>query len=220
MNPEFSPVLPDGSPDLENISKLDIPLINKFLEEIVVSGKSKMPSFDFKTGLRCEEYQNVQLQDGEVLIIEGTHALNPKLIQSEKLLRNLFKIYISTDSHFIANDRVAISGKNLRMMRRLIRDSLKRGESFGGFVEKWPKVLLGEEVFIEPFKTCADFLIDSVHFYEPMLYARYLKGMFEEEIQSSQVGLKELNEVFRRLVNIEQFDTTIIPASSMLWEVF
>lgn len=220
LNPEFSPVLPDGSPDLENFSKLDISLINKFLEEMIVSGKSKMPNFNFKTGRRGDEFTNIELPNEGILIVEGTHALNPKLIKLENLIQGLFKIYITTNSHFIVNDRIAISGKTLRMMRRLIRDSLKRGESFGGFVEKWPKVLKGEGVYIEPFKQHADFMIDSVHFYEPMLYATYLKEKFEKEIYNNQCILKELYEVSEVLTHLEQFETEIIPCSSMLWEVF
>ena len=219
LNPEDSPVLPDGSPDLENLLKLDLLEINKFVENIMTKGEATKPTFDFASGRRSSKTDLVTVKDNDVVIIEGIHALNPALIQNQNFLSRVFKVYVCTNSNFFLFDELVISDKTLRMMRRLLRDYLKRGEKIDSFLQKWPNVLVGEEKYIIPFKTQADVVIDSVHMYEPLVYAKYLKTMLESYMAESINPNLWLKKMLYALRQAEEVDKSVIPQDSMLWEV-
>ena len=72
------PRLPDGSKDYENITALDMDEIHRCLKEIVRTGETDLPEFDFVTESRKAETVHLSVPGG-VCIIEGIHALNPEL---------------------------------------------------------------------------------------------------------------------------------------------
>ena len=218
LNAEDSPVLADGSPDLENFTKLDVAYFNKFFNDIITRGWAMMPSFDFVLGARKNEETKVELTAGQIVIIEGTHALNPALVHNKEFLDRVFKVYVCTNSEFVDENNIVISNTSLRKMRRLLRDMLKRGETIDGFLKKWPRVIDGEQEFILPYKTEADFVVDTVHLYEPFLYARYLKPIIEEYI--ARHNTKEFDAILKGLTNLISLSKRVIPNNSMLWEVF
>lgn len=73
------PKNPDGSDDYESLQSLDLPILQRCLEELHRDGICQAPVFDFKIQ-QPNGVQTIDCRDG-VVIIEGLHALNPALTE-------------------------------------------------------------------------------------------------------------------------------------------
>ena len=87
----------DGTYDFEAVDALDLELIHKCLQELIAESESELPLFDFMTGRRKTEKNLIRLQKDDVIIVEGLHALNPRITETLPH-ENLLKIYISVSS--------------------------------------------------------------------------------------------------------------------------
>lgn len=209
-NREDTPRLPDGSYDFESINAIDLEYLNKFIDEILEKRQSKMPIFDFITGKRKEQLIDVNLKENTVVIFEGIHALNPMLINDHE--NDIYKIYICLNSNFFIGDDIIIPAKRLRQMRRLIRDYNFRGHSLSKTFELWSNVLRGEDMYIKPFKTTANYILDSTHMYEPLVYATYLSPLLKDMQE------KDAKELYSMLQKCGKLNKDIVPEGSLLNE--
>lgn len=208
---EKTPLLPNGKPDYENITALDIDCLNKFIDELYANKKAQMPVYNFITGLREEKGVNVEIDDNTIVVIEGIHALNPSLITKHQ--DSMFKVYICVDSNFNECDKLTIPAQKLRLMRRMIRDYYTRGRTIEKTLDTWQEVLDGENKFIKPFKTQADAIVDSTHMYEPLMYATHLFPLL-----SSATKCPEVVELMNMISDCEKLDSSLLPPSSLLHE--
>lgn len=179
--PRFS----DGSYDFENITTLDLPVLNRFVDDLLKFHKAKMPTFNFVTGKREEKWNSIEIDDHTILIIEGLHALNPRLIKSHK--KEIYKVYLNLNANYVKSGRIILPAKKIRLIRRITRDFYTRGYSVLETLANWKNVCEGEDRWVKPFKRTADYIIDSVHDYEILLYANYSKPILKEAILEKSV---------------------------------
>lgn len=206
-----TPKLKNGDYDFENVTALDLEYLNKFIADLYERGEAEMPKFNFVTGKREKEYTHIKLNDNTLVIIEGIHALNPIVFNS--YTENMYKIYICVNTNFVKEGKIVLPAKKLRLMRRLIRDVRTRGMSLAGTFDMWQNVLAGEDVYIKPYKNHADYLINSTHAYEPLMYAKHLLPALKKEEQTPAV----LN-LIEMLEECEKMDASMLPADSLLHE--
>ena len=180
-----TPKFPDGSYDFENINTLDLPLINKFIDTLLKTYKAKMPTFNFITGEREKEYVDVEIDDNTMIIMEGLHALNPKLIKNHE--SEIYKVYLSLNAFYTNNNELLLPSKQVRLLRRITRDFYTRGYSVLETLSSWKNVCEGEDIWVKPFRESANYVIDSVHDYEILLYAKYSKPIIKQLILASNV---------------------------------
>ena len=209
-NREKTPRLPNGKYDFENITAIDLDYFNEFINDLFTTNHAKMPIFDFVEGRRKPELVDVSIDENTYLIIEGLHALNPTLLNIPR--ENLYKIYICVQSNFILGDNLEIDYTNLRLMRRFNRDYYTRGRTLEGTLDSWDEVLIGEKLYIDPYKDEADYNIDSTLMYEPLLFANYLKPLLKKS------DLPKIKEVEKMLENCSILSKDIIPSNSLLNE--
>ena len=209
-NREDTPRLPDGSYDFESINAIDLVYLNKFVDDLLEKREAKMPIFDFLTGKRKPDLVDVKLSEHTVVIFEGIHALNPTLIQNHE--SDIYKIYICVNSNFFIGKQIIIPAKRLRQMRRLIRDHYFRGHSPSRTFELWANVVRGEDTYIKPFKTTANYILDSTHMYEPLLYANYLAPLLKDMEE------EEAKELYSMLKKCGKLKKDVIPKDSLLNE--
>ena len=209
-NREDTPKLPDGSYDFESINAIDLEYLNVFVEELLQKKQSKMPVFDFLTGRRKDDFVDVKLTENTVVIFEGIHALNPTLIKNHE--SDIYKIYLCVNADFTIGENIIIPAKKLRQMRRLIRDFNFRGYELTKTLEIWNNVLRGESLYIKPFKPTANYIVDSTHMYEPLIYANYLAPKLKE------IQLEEAQDLFEMLNKCGKLKSDIIPTDSLLNE--
>ena len=121
-----TPIDENGDYDYESIDALDLKLLNKNLEDLMTGVEVELPEYNFKTGEREWNGYKVKIPENGVLILEGIHGLNPKLI-CEDLRKSVFKIYISALTQLNIDNHNRISTTDSRKVRRIVRDSLSRG---------------------------------------------------------------------------------------------
>lgn len=207
---ETRPKLPNGDYDLENVTALDLDYINKFVDDMFEKGEALMPEYNFKTGKREEEYKHIKLNPNTIVIMEGIHALNP--IMFKKHNEAMYRIYICVNTNFELDDKMIMPAQKVRLMRRLIRDLTNRGSSLEKTFGMWKNVLAGEDIYIKPYKNTADYLINSTHAYEPLMYAYKLLPLLKKEDNEQAKPLVEMLE------KCEKLSPELLPKNSLLHE--
>lgn len=212
INLEDTPLLPDGTPDCENITAVDVEAFNKFFVDLLTKHKAKMPKFNFFTHKR-EKWEDVTINDGDVLIVEGIHALNPLLIRSHQFASSTYKIYAFTNSVFTLGDKIIMNAQDLRLMRRTFRDAYTRGREPIHTLNGWDKVCEGEKLYVAPYKINANSVIETTHPYEILVYANYLLDLLIPYRNNEKA--KKLINILKKLTPLAK---EIIPCKSLLWE--
>ncbi len=207
----------DGEYDFETIDALDLNLFNDHLERLINGEKVEIPRFDFKTGTKIfGENRFLQLEEDEILVIEGIHCLNNKL--TEKIPKeNKFKIYVSdlTVLNFDYYNR--ISASDTRLIRRIVRDYNFRGYSALATLQRWPSVARGERKNIFPFQEEADVMFNSSLVYELAVLARHAVPLLNE-IDNTHPEYSEAKRIVSLLEYFKEIDEYPIPNNSLLRE--
>lgn len=177
VNRVDTPLLPDGRYDFENFEAVDHRLLSDHLSRLINGEEVETPEYNFKTGQREYNGKRMRLTDKHVLLIEGIHALNPRLTALVDD-RYKFKIYISALTSISLDAHNWIPTRDNRLLRRIIRDYNKGAFSVQETIAQWPLVGKGEEQWIYPFQEDADMMFNSAmniefaflrHYVEPIL---------------------------------------------------
>ncbi|MBQ3047995.1 MAG: hypothetical protein IJD48_03160 [Clostridia bacterium] len=207
------PLREDGEPDIEGICALDVECVKTCLNDLLTKLKTKIPSYDFETNKRKQEWRDVKLNGDEIVIMEGIHALNPQIYNGLDLDK-IYKIYVHCNTDFVVENTVVLEARELRLLRRIVRDERTRHISLAETLEMWTHVNEGEEKNIRPFKEEADFFLNSTHFYEPHLYKSLLLNRFED-IDDEHSMIKKLLVKFKLFSFV---DERFVPENSLLRE--
>lgn len=160
------PRTPDGAPDYEAVEALHIDDIRTCLRTLSEGGEYLLPHFDFRTATRIPQAMPLRLAPGGYVIMEGLHALNPRLCEGVPDER-LAKLFVSVSTN-LTDDGGArlLSGRKIRFLRRLSRDAIYRNSDAANTYRLWQQVLRGEDLYLYPFRDRADAAIDTFHAYE------------------------------------------------------
>ena len=163
------PLEADGTPDLEHVEALDLPLLSSCLEGLLGGEEVEMPLFDFSVARRKPEGWKLRIAEDEPLIVEGIHGMNPRITAAlpEQLM---YGVYVSALSCINLDDHNRIRTTDVRLLRRIVRDVRMRNTSPRETIAMWPKVRAGEEKWIFPFQERADAMFNtSLHYELPIL---------------------------------------------------
>lgn len=208
---EKRPRLKDGTVDNESIDSIDVPYIESFTKELIETGKANMPIYNFIKRAREPQTVEIKADENTVIIFEGLHALNPKLFSDMSELS--YRIFLAPNVDFYLDNKLVLQAKNLRLMRRCIRDTYSRGTMPETTLSMWKFITDCEEIYIKPYKYTADYIINSTHNYEPLVYAKYLKPLLETTENNEMA-----NELIEILNACEKVNKKFIPDNSMIWE--
>jgi uridine kinase len=162
---EKTPQLPNGDYDFENVEAMNIPLFNQQMNALLAGEEVELPRFNFQTGKSEKSGRLLRLKQGNILILEGIHALNPMLTKDIPA-ENKFKIYASALTTILLDDHNYIPTTDNRLLRRIVRDHKYRGYSAAETIRRWPEVRAGEERWIFPFQEEADEMINTALLFE------------------------------------------------------
>ena len=218
LNPEDGPHFEDGTPDFESVDALDIPLINHCIDELLEKGRTMIPQFDFHNHCRAERWKEILCGDDDVIIMEGLHALNPRLTDLADT-SHIIRVYVSARSKFMDGEETLIEPKELRLMRRMVRDVAKRSTPPEQTIEMWDSVCNGERLYIDPFRDGADFKIDSCMDYEPCIFRTYLEPFMIQAVEMEEEKRQVLVELWNKLICFHEIrDASPVPEDSVIRE--
>ncbi len=176
INREDTPVDEFGNRDYENINCIDIKQFNKDINDLISGKRIEIPSYNFVTGMREYKGKFIKLKENEMMIIEGIHGLNDELTPSIRK-ENKFKIFISAMTQLNVDNHKFISTSDSRLLRRMVRDNLSRGNDAAATISAWPYVARGEERNIFPFQENADVMFNSATIYEIAVLKQYAEPL-------------------------------------------
>ena len=206
----------DGTPDFETVKSLDTEKIKECLSNITEKGECLLPRFSFVTGMREKEPVHLTLEKDEVVIVEGLHALNPVItdsLESEKLT----KLYVSVSSRIMNQNGVFLSKRDIRFIRRMVRDYLFRNSGVDYTFYLWNGVRKGEDRYLFPFKPLADIKIDSFHSYEMCVLKETALSLLSH-IEKDSPYFDRSKKLFEKLSRFVSIEKEKMPESSLLRE--
>ena len=198
------------------LEALDLARLNDDLKKLIDGQSVEIPRYDFITGTRQSHEQPLQLDDRSVLIMEGIHALNPRLTPAlEERLK--FKIYLSCFTSVAMDNITRIHTTDNRLLRRITRDYRTRGNNAYNTIARWPSVRRGEEKHIFPYQENADVMVNTSLFYE----LGVIRPIVEPILREIPDTVPEYGEAHRLLEFLDNFVPIApdeIPLDSVLRE--
>lgn len=216
LDREKSPKDQFGNYNFETIASLDVELLSKHLNQLLSGERISLPTYNFLTGRR--EYRGKKLQIGEkdVLVLEGIHGLNGDLT-SEIPQKLKYKIYVSALSQINLDEHNRIPSSDGRLLRRIVRDAMTRGNDACATISRWDSVRRGEEDNIFPYQEEADIMFNSAQIYELAVLKQYAEPLLfavPRDCPEYQEA-KRLLKFLEYFLNIKSED---IPNTSLLRE--
>ncbi len=168
-----------GDYDFETPQALDLEMINDHLKRLAAGEEVKIPYYDFKSGKRFPDRTPLQIHDHEVLLIDSLHGLYPQFSQeipgSQK-----FKLYLEPLLQMKMPDGQYIRWTDLRLIRRMLRDSVHRAYNPEQTLLHWHYVRSSEKRNILPYCSTADYIINTSMPFEVPIYRPKLLEQFKE----------------------------------------
>ena len=196
-----------GDYDFETPFALDMPLINKHLADLLEGKTIRRPTYNFKTGLREKETTPLKVGKNQILLIDSLHGLFGPM--TESVPHSLkFRIYIETLSQMKDVNGEWTRWTDIRLLRRMIRDSWHRSYDPVRTIGHWHYVRRSEMKHIVPFITETDFVINGAFSYELPIHKKYLFKYLKEamEVYRGDPGKKD---AFTRAQRVYQLLDTI-----------
>ena len=216
VNRTLTPRKPDGDYDFESIHSIDLPFFNESLSRMLAGEEVDVPTYNFKTGEREFNGKRLKLMPQMVLVIEGTHALNP-MLTSQVADSDKFRIYVSALTSIKLDYHNYISTSDNRLLRRLIRDAKYRGYSAQETIMRWPDVRRGEEKWIFPYQENADVMFNSSLFYELAVFKSQAEPMLRA-VPENCTEYSEAQRLLRFLDYIVPLQDKELPPTSLARE--
>ena len=213
---EKTPKDANGEYDYESIYALDLQLINDQFNALFRGEEVELPKYDFQTGKSKKSGKKLKMNDTNVLVVEGIHALNPELtaqIPNEQI----FRVYASALTTILLDNHNYIPTTDNRLLRRIIRDYKYRGVSAQETIHRWPSVRAGENKWIFPFQENADAMLNTAMLYELAV----IKTQAEPLLQQVPENCEEYAEAYRLLKFLKYFKGipyNNLPPTSLLRE--
>jgi len=200
--------------DVDSLDALDVSLFRDDLRRLMAGEEVTLPRFDFETGTR-KKGPTVRLGERQILLVEGIHGLNPKLIEGTRI-QDCYRVFVSALTQINLNIHNRISTTDTRLIRRIVRDARYRGYDASQTLSLWENVRRGEKNNIFPYQEQADAMFNSALIYELAV----LKPMAEPlllQVQEPRLRI-EAKRLLALLWWFDAYRTESIPGNSILRE--
>ena len=176
-----------------------------------------MPIFDFMTKRRSKQTRRISIENGGIVVVEGLHALNPHIYENLPA-ENLFRIYISVnDKIFFSDGSLALSSRQMRLVRRISRDAVYRGSDIESTMKMWTGVVAGEEKYLYCFKDTADYQFSTLIRYEPAVFRDIVLPMMHA-VDPKTENYEYVMRTAHALEKFHAIDPGLVPKNSLLRE--
>ena len=219
INREDLPVQLDGTRDFETIEALDVKLLADSITGLLNGEEVFMPGYDFETGEKDYLTPPTSLEPGEIIILEGIHGLNPKVIDMLPA-DEIYRIFASALTCLNLDDHNRIRTTDVRLLRRIVRDQQFRGYPPEETLSLWPNVRRGEELYIFKYQENADSMFNTALHYELPILKLYAYKLLKDVPADSPNYLlaRRLIKALNYLPDIDPALLDEIPPLSLLRE--
>ena len=205
-----------GQPDYEALEYVDTEQINEDLVNLLKGKQVDIPTFNFITDSREYKGNYLKLNDDDVIVMEGIHALNEK--STEQISKNdKFKIFISALTQLNVDDHNRIPTTDTRLIRRIVRDHQFRGFSATRTIKMWPSVMRGESKNIFPYQEESDAMFNSALVYEICILKQFVEPLLFK-IEKTCEEYTEARRIIKFLDCILGVSSEPVPKNSILRE--
>ena len=219
INREDLPVQLDGTRDFETIEALDVKLLADSISGLLNGEEVFMPGYDFESGEKNYLTPPTSLEPGEIIILEGIHGLNPKVIEMLPA-DEIYRIFASALTCLNLDDHNRIRTTDVRLLRRIVRDQQFRGYPPEETLSLWPSVRRGEEKYIFAYQENADSMLNTALHYELPILKFYAYKLLMDVPSSSPNYLlaRRLIKALNYLPDVDESLMDEIPPLSLLRE--
>lgn len=214
LNDQRNEVDENGHIDLESPKRLDIDLLNEHLKKLWKCEEIEIPTFDFSKQERMPG-RKMKRNNGEFVIIEGIHALNPQI--TGNIGKHATTVYVSVRTRLKNSEGELLHPSKIRLMRRLVRDKLFRGRDAAGTLDFFKWVERGEQRFILPYKENAMYDIDTFISYEPAVYKPFVLNELLA-VKNSYPDYSNYSDLEEFLSEINDIERENVPLNSLVRE--
>ena len=208
-----------GNYDFEALEAMDLELLGKHLNALLSGEEIELPRYDFKQGQPVFEGKKMHLEENDILVMEGIHALDPAMVPSVDQSR-IYRIYASALTSLKLDENCCISTTDNRLLRRMVRDNRVRGITPEDTILRWPSVRRGENKYIFPFQENADAQFNSALLYELPMLRYYAEPLLRRILPNSPAYAEavRLLKFLSYVVPLQPSEIDAIPPTSILRE--
>jgi uridine kinase len=209
----------NGEYDFESLYAMDLELLGQQLNDLLEGKTVEVPRFDFKLGQGFFEGNYMTLEEKDILIMEGIHALNPAMIPGVDPSK-VFRLYASALTSLSLDENNNISTADSRLLRRMVRDNRTRGINPEQTILRWDSVRRGEDKNIFPFQENADAVFNSALIFELPLLKYYAEPLLKRISPTSPAYAEavRLLKFLDYIVPLSPDEIAAIPPTSILRE--
>ena len=200
----------------ESPEALDLNLFEETVMKLLEGKEVCLPRFNFITGKKEWDDKATRLEEGQPILVEGLHGLNPALSYFVPGYQCVH-VYLSALTQITINNHNRISTSDTRLLRRIVRDAGTRGHDVETTLAHWESVRQGEEKHIFSFQNRADFIFNSALIYELPVLKKLAKPLLQTVSKESPV-YPDARRLIRFLEPFCELDTDLIPDNSLLRE--
>ena len=211
-----TPKLENGDYDFESLRAIDLDLFNRHLTKLLDGEKVLLPQYNFVLGKKEYNKKYLKLEENDIIVIEGLHALNDELTVAIDR-KNKFKIYISPLTQLNIDNHSRIHTSDTRRLRRIVRDNMTRGRLAADTLNMWNNIRIGEEKNIFPFQDDADVVVNTALVYEIGVLKTYVEPLLFS-VEENDPAYSEALRLINLLRNFLAIPADCVPKDSILRE--
>ncbi len=211
LTPEQLALAAEDKLDLESPARVDAELLERQLEGFIAGKPITIPHFDFRTSTRGVSDRVLTRKPGELLILEGIHALNPAVVSLPE--ERTVRLYVSVRTRLITEADIPLHPMEIRLLRRILRDIRTRGRDPQDTLRMFRGVQRGEEQYIMPYKHRSTFDIDTFFAYEVSVYKPMIAPLL-----APLADQPEIRELLPALDELHPIDAAAVPANALIRE--
>ena len=206
----------NGEYDFECIEAVDTAFFQQQMNQLLRGQEVVLPRYDFPTGKRVFEDRRLRIGEGDVIILEGNHALNP-LFSQQIDEKDKYRIYINACTTVALDDHNYVPTTDIRLLRRILRDYQYRGYSAVETIKRCPSVTAGEDKWINPFAQNADATFNSALLFELAVLRTELMPILEQ-VSERTPEYSEASRLRKFLRYFRPVPACDVPRTSLLRE--
>ena len=199
--------------DYDSALSIDLDYFEECIDGILEKRNVKLPRYSFTEGKRTELYDFAS-EKFDYIILEGIQAVYPEVTEHIHCGYKSVQISVATD---VEVNGSSFTSRQVRFLRRMIRDSKFRGAPPEVTFGMWKGVAENEDLHIMPFAGQYDIELDSYMEYEPFMIKSIVMALLES-IPESNEYYNKAEEIRSKFKNFFDISPEYLPKESVYHE--